>query len=222
MNLFLTLAWRLVLLLFIGSTGAIAATMALEPVPSFPDDSLQSWEEESFSGNTLYELVNENGSTVLKATANKSASVLIKRQSIDLTNTPWLDWSWKIDSVYEGINELTKAGDDFPARLYVTARTGFLPWEVIAINYVWSSDQTVGTSWMSPFTKKSVMVAVQSGSDHSGEWIAQRRNVAEDFKTLFNTDITELVGYAVMVDGDNSSQVGAAYFGDIRFSANPN
>jgi len=109
--------------------------------------------------------------------------------------------------VYEGIDELTKAGDDFPARLYVTARTGFLPWEVIAINYVWSSNQTIGTGWMSPYTKKSFMVAVQTGSAQTGEWTAQRRNIVEDFKTFFNTDITELVGYALQTIQTNPAVI---------------
>jgi len=188
-------------------------------VKAFPDESLDQWQEKSFVGNTQYEIQGENGISVLKATAINTASVLYRQESIDLINTPWLDWYWKIDSIYTDIDEATKSGDDFPARLYVTAKTGSLPWQTIAINYVWSSGQPKDTVWFNPYTKKSIMVAVQGGNTSVGQWVNQRRNVAEDFKKLFNIDVKKLSGYAVMVDGDNSSQSGTAYFGNIEFVA---
>ncbi len=186
----------------------------------FADETLTAWQEKSFVGNTDYTLVVDQGTKVLKASANKTASVLYKEQAIDLTMTPWLEWSWKIESTYNDIDETTREGDDFPARLYVTAQTGLLPWETIAINYVWSSNQPLNTAWQSPFTDKSMMVAVQSGNQLAEHWTSQRRNVADDFKQFFNVDVKKLSGYAVMVDGDNASQVGTAYFGGIVFENN--
>ena len=62
------------------------------------------------------------------------------------------------------------------------------------------------------------MIAVQSGDTHVGEWISQRRNVAEDFAAAFDQPISELSGFAVMVDGDNSDQTGTAWFGNIDFT----
>jgi len=193
------------------------ASISEEPIKPFPDNTLAGWKEKSFVGNTNYELVNEANHTVLKAQANKTASVLYKEDAIDLTSSPWLEWSWKIDAAYLGIDEKTKAGDDYPARLYVTAQVGFLPWETIAINYVWASDQPVNSVWQSPFSDKSMMVAVQSGQQFERTWVSQRRNVADDFKQLFNVDVKQISGYAVMVDGDNASQAGTAYFGNIDF-----
>jgi len=64
------------------------------------------------------------------------------------------------------------------------------------------------------------MVAVQGGDSLVGQWVKQRRNVTEDFKDLFNIEVKKLSGFAVMVDGDNSSQSGTAYFGNIDFVAN--
>lgn len=189
-------------------------------IRAFPDDSLDHWQEKSFVGNTQYELYDDSGTTVLKATAINTASVLYRQDTIDLNSTPWLEWSWKIESIYTDIDETTKAGDDFPARLYVTARTGALPWQTIAINYVWSSNQQKDSVWFNPYTKKSIMVSVQGGNTAVGQWVNQRRNVAQDFERLFNIDVKKLSGYAVMVDGDNSSQSGTAYFGNIEFVAN--
>jgi len=188
-------------------------------IRAFPYASLEQWQEKSFVGQTRYELHNESGITVLKATAINTASVLYRQDTIDLTSTPWLEWSWKIESIYDDIDETTKAGDDFPARLYVTAKTGVLPWQTIAINYVWSSSMPVGSVWPNPYSEKSIMVSVQGGSQLVGQWTNQRRNITQDFKQLFNIDVNQLAGYAVMVDGDNSSQSGTAYFGNMEFVA---
>lgn len=194
------------------------ATAADQPIGSFPDASLALWEEKSFVGNTHYELVAMADQTVLRASTDQSASLLYKEKTINLQDTPWIEWTWKVDAVYQNIDERSKSGDDFPARLYVAVKKGLLPWNTVAINYVWSSNQLPGTIWKNPFTKKSMMIAVQGGDAMTGQWVTQRRNIVEDFKQLFNIDVTSISGYAVMVDGDNSGQKSTAYFGQIDFS----
>jgi len=188
-----------------------------EKVGPFADDTLEGWEERSFVGNTDYQLVDDNGTQVLQGHTQKQASILYREQTIDVTKTPVVSWSWKIDRTFGDINELTKAGDDFPARLYVVVRTGFLPWESLAINYVWSSNQPIDQVWTNPFTDKAKMIAVQTGDEQVGQWVRQSRNVAQDFKDLYDLDVTEIDGFAVMVDGDNSGSEAVSLFGQISF-----
>ena len=185
----------------------------------FSDTTLKAWEEKSFEGNTNYELVNKDGLRALKAQTMGEASVLYKEEKISLANTPMLDWHWKIENTYSITDETSKDGDDFPARLYVVVKTGFLPWDTLAINYVWSSNMPKGSSWPNPFTDKAQMVAVQSGNQLQGQWIQQKRDVAKDFKDTFGIDVDQIDGFAVMVDGDNSGANGTAYFGNIEFKA---
>lgn len=189
-----------------------------EPSGQFSSGSLASWEERSFKGNTHYELVQDNGVQVLKGQTRGQASVLYKERSIDLDKTPIVNWSWKIDKTYDGIDERTRGGDDYPARLYVVAKVGFLPWETLAINYVWASNTEIGESWKNPFTDKAIMVVVDSGDMNAGKWTMHSRNVAQDFKNLFGKNIDEINGYAVMVDGDNSGQEATSWFGEISFT----
>ena len=195
-----------------------SAVISNQPSGAFSTDALDNWEERSFKGNTEYELVDAGEIPVLRGHTQGQASVLYREIDIDLTKTPIINWSWKIDHIYNNIEEHTKEGDDFPARLYVVVKTGFLPWETLAINYVWSSNTPVGRNWHNPFTDEAVMIAVQSGDEHAGKWSVHSRNVIEDFKTLFGLDATEINGYAVMVDGDNSNQDGTAWFGEISFT----
>lgn len=185
---------------------------------SFASNTLEGWSERSFSGETDYQLVEDNGLSVLKGHTQGKASILYREQKVDLIKNPVIRWSWKIDRTYMNIDEQARAGDDFPARLYVVAQVGFLPWETVAINYVWASEIAEGESWTNPFTDKAKMIAVQSGDAHVGSWTIQSRNVAEDFKTHFDMDIKELSGFAVMVDGDNGMREATAWFGEIEFS----
>lgn len=210
----LRLAPLLAMGLLFSQQPAMASTTTVEP---FAKGSLSGWQEREFAGQTDYALKDYQGTQVLQAKANGTASVLFKRETINVQDRPWLEWSWKIESIYDGINEQSKAGDDFPARLYVTAQTGLLPWESVAINYVWSSTQETGDVWENPYTSKSIMVAVEAGTDRVGDWVAHRRNVIADFKQLFDIDVKHISGYAVMVDGDNSANSGTAYFGKIAF-----
>lgn len=188
------------------------------PAGPFARHSLEDWTERSFDGNTQYELVDERGVRVLKGHTEGQASILFHKSEIDLRSNPIMHWSWKVDRTYLDIDEKSRDGDDFPARLYVVAKTGFLPWETVAINYVWASTIPVGESWINPFTQKAIMVAVQSGDSHVGTWVSHSRDVAADFKQLFNIDIDKLTGYAVMVDGDNANKEATAWFGEIKFS----
>ena len=196
----------------------IVGTVSDSPSGAFANGSLDGWEERSFEGNTDYELVTDHETRVLRGHTRQQASILYREQIIDVRKTPVVNWSWKVDRTFKDIDEQTKDGDDFPARLYVVTKIGFLPWETLAINYVWSSHLPIGESWSNPYTDKAKMVVIDSGDTNVGRWAAHSRNVAEDFKTLFDTDIEQIDGFAVMVDGDNSKKESVAWFGEISFS----
>jgi len=186
---------------------------------AFPDTHLRNWKRKNFSGETHYELVEADGVRVLKGSTRGAATLLYRERDINLEKTPWIQWSWKVDAIYEGLDEQSRAGDDYPARLYVVARTGFLPWQTYALNYVWSSDSAIDTLWRNPYTKQSAMIAVQSGSGKVGQWTQQRRNIIQDFQRAFGKSIKKINGFAVMVDGDNSGRSATAWFGNIDFQA---
>ncbi|MEH6652456.1 MAG: DUF3047 domain-containing protein [Motiliproteus sp.] len=178
----------------------------------------QEWDERSFVGHTQYSFYRQDGKEIIKGESSGTSSILYRRSLIDLTQRPVLRWRWKIKNTYGvDINEQSREGDDYPARLYVVVKTGLFPWQTLAVNYVWSSSGQVGDTWQSAYTEKSQMVALRAGDHHVGRWLSEERNVVADFKRLFDIDVSTLEGYAVMVDGDNTGSSGAAWFSDIRF-----
>jgi len=187
-------------------------------VAPFVEGTLEQWQERSFAGRSKYELAEDDGIRVLRGSTDGQASMLYKKLNISLTQTPNLSWHWKVNRTFGDIDEQTLMGDDFPARIYVAYRYGKFPWQIYAINYVWASHSPVGSSWTSPYTKKSKIIAIQSGKTLAGHWQHETRNVAEDFASLFNVEIKALEGLAVMVDGDNTGMSAVAHFGAIQFN----
>ena len=188
-------------------------------VGNFSSGDINGWETKSFKGKTHYTLTDNNGGKVLKAESNNSASGMVREIKIDLKQTPVLHWSWKTEGVFENVNEQTKEGDDYPARVYVVFSGGLFFWKTRAINYVWSSNQSVGSQWANAYTGNAQMIAVESGSKRIGRWLHEQRNVFDDYRKLFGEDAEFVDAVAIMTDTDNSGLRATAWYGDIWFSS---
>lgn len=188
-------------------------------VARFSRGDLSGWRPKAFSGETRYALKTQNGRTALRADSDAAASGLYREVSVDLGKTPILNWTWRIDNILAGADERTRAGDDYPARVYVVFSGGLMFWRTRAINYVWSNNQPAGSSWHNAFTGNARMIAVESGPDRVGRWVEERRNVHVDYRRLFGEEPGRVDAVAIMTDTDNTGTKAAAWYGDIWFSA---
>ena len=161
---------------------------------------------------------NENGN-FLKAIADNAASGLGKEVKINLNLTPIINITWKVEKNLNGIEENTKKGHDFAGRVFVIKKTGATPLSNRAVNYVFSSNNSVGKNWPSPYTKKSIDNVMSTTKEHMNEWVTVKANVKEDFKKFHDLDVNELDGLAIMSDTDNSKMKAIAYYQNIYFSA---
>ena len=168
---------------------------------------------------TIYSLGSNKSGNFLMANADNAASGLGKEVKIDLNKTPFINITWKIVKDLPGIKENTKKGHDFAARVFVIKKTGATPLSNRAINYVFSSNQEVGSNSPSPYTKKSIDKVLASSKDNLNKWITVKANVKEDFRIFHDLDVNELDGVAIMSDTDNSKMEAIAYYQNIYFSA---
>lgn len=195
-----------------------AASQRIE-VGRFSAGDLEGWEEKIFDGRTDYRLVENSGKKVLQARSNNSASGQFKRLRVDLNKTPIMHWSWRVENLLTDVDEQTRAGDDYPARVYVVFSGGLFFWRTRAINYVWSNNQPIGTTWDNAFTANAKMIAVESGDTWLDQWVGVERNVAADYRRLFGKEPGTIDAVAIMSDTDNSNQQTTAWYGDIWFTA---
>ncbi len=186
----------------------------------FSSGSMAGWKNKTFSGSTNYQLTQLENLTVLKAESHSGASGLFKEQRIDLLKTPYLNWRWRIDNRLKNLNEQSKPGDDYSARVYVVVSGGWAFWKTKALNYVWAGNTTKGSVWPNAFAGNSaIMLAMRSSDDKTHTWYQEKRNILRDLKEQFDTDIRYIDAVAIMTDTDNANGDATAYYGDIYFSA---
>ena len=184
----------------------------------FTSEEFAKLKKRKVKGETSWELgSNENGN-YLRAEAEGVGSGLGKEILIDLNKTPIINITWKIEKDLSGINENSKKGHDFAARVFVVKKTGSTALSNRAVNYVFSSNNKIGEYWRSPYTKKSVDYVLSTTKQNLNEWVTVKANVKEHFKLLHDLDVNELNGVAIMTDTDNSKLKAISYYQNIYFS----
>ena len=199
----------------------IQHSLAVENVKifEFTNEEMKTLQVRKVKGKTTYTFgSNENGN-YLKAEAEGKASGLGKEVKINLIKTPFINITWKVEKNLSGIIENSKKGHDYAARVFVVKKTGVTPLSNKAINYVFSSNNSVGENWPSPYTKKSIDYVLSTTNEHQNEWVTVKANVREHFKKLHDLDVKELNGVAIMTDTDNSKLKAISYYQNIYFSS---
>ena len=168
---------------------------------------------------TKYSLGSNGNGNYLRGEAENPASAIGKDIKIDLSITPYINITWKIEKNLSGINENSKKGHDYAARVFVIKKTGITPLSKRAMNYVFSSNNEINKNWPSPYTKKSIDYILSTTKENLNEWVTVKANVKEHFKKYHKLVIDEIDGVAIMTDTDNSKLKAIAYYQNIYFSA---
>ena len=190
--------------------------------------------------HTHYELVTDEGVVVVKAVSADAASGLIRRIQIDPMEYPIVEWRWKVSNILEKGDVTKKVGDDYPARIYITFaydpsklsfmdRVKYKTAKLIygeypptgVINYIWGNVAAIDRIVPSPFTERSMMIVVESGTKKINRWVTQKRNLLEDYREAFHTDPPLISGVTIMTDTDNTGESATAFYGDIVFRQLP-
>ena len=184
----------------------------------FTEEEFKTLKTRKVKGETKWSLgVNDNGNFI-RAEAEAVGSGLGKEVLIDLNKTPFINITWKVEKDLSGIDENSKKGHDFAARVFVVKKTGATALSNRAVNYVFSSNNSIGKNWRSPYTKKSIDYVLATTKNNLNEWVTVKANVKNHFKKLHNLDVEEIEGVAIMTDTDNSKLKAVSYYQNIYFS----
>ena len=209
-----------IVIIFIFTTTSLNAEQI--KVFEFSEDELKTFKVRKVrnaKAKTIYTVGKNEKGNYLRAVANNAASGLGKEIKINLNATPILNITWKVEKDLSGINEQTKKGHDFAARIFVIKKTGATPLSNRAINYVFSSNNDIDHTHPNPYTNKSVDYVLSTTKKNLNEWVTVKANVKEHFKKFHNLDVNELNGVAIMADTDNSKLNSISYYQNIYFSS---
>jgi hypothetical protein len=184
---------------------------------------------------TRYQLVSDQGSTVLHAKAVGASSGLMHKVSIDPGKQPWLTWRWKVANLVKSADNFHGATEDSPVRIVLgfdgdkdslpftdqimfdTAKllTGY-DFPYATLMYIWENKAPVGTIIANSRSKRFQKVVAASGPDGVGQWHEFTRNIVEDYEKAFGEKPGRLIGIGVLTDTDNTGETVEAWYGDIR------
>ena len=185
----------------------------------FSEKEFKNLKVRKIKKETQYSLGNNDQGTFLKAVSEGTASGLGKEMDINLEKTPFINITWKVEKGLDGIDEKSKKGHDFAARVFVAKKTGLTALSNKAINYVFSSNAEINEYWRSPYTKSSIDYVLSTTKKNLNEWVTVKANVKEHFKKLHNLDVSELSGLAIMTDTDQTKIKVISYYQNIYFSS---
>ncbi|NOZ08361.1 MAG: DUF3047 domain-containing protein [FCB group bacterium] len=209
---------------------------------SFYEDfsTLTHWKALYFPGiadHSIYSLASENGNSVLQAETHASASGLILDDTINVFETPWLSWRWKIENILEAGDVSSRDTDDYALRIYIffpfePARAGTLKKlrykaarllygeypPQSSLNYIWANHAHNRKFIPNSYTDKSMMILLEHSAAKADAWVTETVNLLEDYQIAFGTLPTAAARLVIMADSDNTGGTARAYMDDIRLS----
>jgi hypothetical protein len=188
--------------------------------------------------DTVYTPVQDGNRTgVLRASADRSASMFVALLKSPMQTPMTLSWDWKTPALVPGADNRDKAREDAPLRVLVAfdGDTSTLPAEeqtrfkraknlagreppYAVLMYIWSDQVPVGSIIPSSHTSQVKMLAVASGRSGLGSWQTVQRNVAEDYRRAFGADPGPVLGVAVMTDTDNTGTKAVGEYAGLRIT----
>ena len=177
------------------------------------DEGMKLLKKRGFGKKTIYTNGKDDKGWYLKAEANDSATGLGMEINKELLNEmPFLNITFKIEKDFTNIDQKTKAGHDWAARVIVGhgKKVG-----AKLLSLAHSSFLDEGFLQQSPWTKGSRDYVISN--DKSGEWHTRKVNVKELLEDTHGISFTNFI--AIFSDSNNSKQKIIAYYRDIYFSS---
>jgi hypothetical protein len=189
---------------------------------------LKNWKPFYFPNierHTRYSIVTEGTENYLRAESHASASGLVLDKEFNVYEYPKVRWRWKVENVYHKGDAHTRAGDDYPMRIFIIFKHDSdkaAPLEffehIIAsqiseeypphsgLNYVWASKEYPENIITSPYTDWVKMILIEKGEVNTGRWIEEEVDVVDDYARAFGEKPPKIAELAIMNDSDNTGE----------------
>lgn len=184
------------------------------------------WQHRTFLRHPPMEIsfVEKSGRAAIRLATHDSASMLFRWVDVPLDQYPLLSWHWFVEQTIDSdLDERTVAGDDHPARLYLTfeSRQG----EEHSMEIIWGNRHLRRGDWkhLKFFGLFSFPHYVANGGDeNAGRWHFERVDLRDLYATLWQDPKgARLVEIGLFCDTDDTGSSSVAYFSEIRAEARP-
>ena len=197
---------------FLSAFLIFTSTNAKEFRIDFSDEGMKLFKKRGFGKKTVYTNGKDDKGWFLKAEADSGATGL--GMEIDkelLKEMPFLNITFKIEKDFDSIDQKTKDGHDWAARVMVGHGKKIGSKLVSLAHSSFLEEDFLQTS---PWTKGSRDYVISN--DKSGEWHTRKINIKELLEKTHGISFTNFI--AIFSDSNNSKQKIIAYYRDIYFS----
>ena len=182
----------------------------------------EDWENRRLRrGNTSYERVDTALGNTIRATGNRSASVLVRLFEPIALNCNELRWSWYVQRPQPSSELHTKGKDDVAASVFILFGDPgmFQDIPVPTLRYVWANDRhQSGEVIIGPYHKKYVRTIVaRTGSPAGKKLVMEQANLSKDYLNAFGEAPKDGIhGVAIFTDNDDTNEPIVAHYGKIE------
>ncbi len=149
---------------------------------------------------------------------SQSSSFSLERSvEVNLAETPYLSWRWKVTRLPEG-GDFRKAATDDQAAQVLVAFT-----DRRVLSYIWDSTAPKGTTQKAgaPPLVHIFAVVCESGAAEANRWVEETRNVAADYERSFGRPAPAIKGLRLQINSQHTGSLAESYFGEVAFRSTP-
>jgi DUF3047 family protein len=183
-------------------------------------ETLAEWDKPVHFGTGNWKVVDDAENQAIKLRTESSSFALEKSITVDLRQTPYLEWEWKVTVPPTGGDFSSPDTDDQAAQLLVVFSKTFYERRKV-ISYIWdptASQGAIGAA-AGPIYLNVKAIVVESGAGQIGNWLTEKRNVVEDFRALFGETPERAVAIRMQINSQHTKSVAEVFWRTIRFTS---
>jgi hypothetical protein len=210
----------LAMLIGVAAVGSLCAGEEVIILDAHKTDALLDWDKRVLPEGSSWQVVDDSGDRVIKFRSESSSLSLEKKIVVDLRQTPYLEWIWKVTVLPKGGDFTATLTDDQAGQLLVTfPKTLFERRKVIT--YLWESTVPKGTmaDAPGPLFLNIKAIVVESGDSQLGKWVLEKRNLLEDFQALFGSTPERAIGLRIQMNSQHTHSAAESFWKTIRFTS---
>lgn len=156
----------------------------------------------------------KEGVPALRFATSASASMLFRRVDIDLSAYPVLEWRWLVETpIVSDLDERTRAGDDHPARFFITFLTS--DGKRRSMEIIWANSRLKAGQYK--YLDGFPHYVANGGQANVGRWHRERIDLLKIYRKIWkDRGAVRVIDIALFCDSDETKTKSVAYFADVR------
>ena len=183
-------------------------------------ETLAEWDKPVHVGTGIWNVVDDGEDQAIQLRTESSSFALEKSITVDLRQTPYLEWEWKVTVPPAGGDFSSPDTDDQAAQLLVVFPKAFFERRKV-ISYIWDPTAPKGTigDGAGPIYLNVKAMVVESGAGQIGNWVTEKRNLVEDFRNLYGESPERAVAIRMQINSQHTQSVAEVFWRTIRFTS---